>query len=161
MTNKTLRHVPPSAVRIRFRSAKTAGLVHAARIHAALALVLALPVATGGTTPIRRAADAAPSLAEPALSPDGREIAFASGGDIWSRRPRVFYRGPDGAIMAVTAPLGDGTALSKPRIVVANPPFNQAARSLAMTPDASRFVAWSRGEPPVFTLILDWAEKLK
>lgn len=25
-----------------------------------------------------------PSLAEPSLSPDGREIAFASGGDIWT-----------------------------------------------------------------------------
>ena len=25
-----------------------------------------------------------PSLAEPALPPDGKEIAFASGGDIWS-----------------------------------------------------------------------------
>ena len=48
----------------------------------------------------------------------------------------------------------------KPRIVVANPPFNQASRSLAVTPDASRFVAWSRGEPPVFTLMLDWAAGL-
>ena len=30
------------------------------------------------------AARAAPSLGEPSLSPDGREIAFVSGGDIWS-----------------------------------------------------------------------------
>ena len=30
------------------------------------------------------AAGAAPSLSEPSLSPDGREIAFVSGGDIWS-----------------------------------------------------------------------------
>ncbi len=30
------------------------------------------------------AADAVPSLAEPALSPDAAEIAFVSGGDIWS-----------------------------------------------------------------------------
>jgi Tol biopolymer transport system component/C-terminal processing protease CtpA/Prc len=30
------------------------------------------------------AAQAAPSLSEPSLSPDGQEIAFVSGGDIWS-----------------------------------------------------------------------------
>ncbi|MBO9543183.1 S41 family peptidase [Caulobacter sp.] len=30
------------------------------------------------------AADALPSFAEPALSPDGAEIAFASGGDLWT-----------------------------------------------------------------------------
>src|SRR5256886_17121728 len=29
-------------------------------------------------------ADSAPSFAEPALSPDGSEIAFVSGGDIWT-----------------------------------------------------------------------------
>jgi len=42
----------------------------------ALALCTGLP-ATAAVTPL-------PSLAEPALSPDGAEIAFASGGDIWT-----------------------------------------------------------------------------
>jgi Tol biopolymer transport system component len=42
----------------------------------AVALLLALPAANSQV--------AKPSLATPALSPDGREIAFASGGDIWT-----------------------------------------------------------------------------
>ncbi|CAN5256893.1 S41 family peptidase [soil metagenome] len=46
----------------------------------ALAAVLALTAAPGMAAPVV----AAPSLAEPALSPDGTEIAFASGGDIWT-----------------------------------------------------------------------------
>src|SRR5881396_711250 len=37
-------------------------------------------------TPVTNAnvADARPVLAEPTISPDGREIAFVSAGDIWS-----------------------------------------------------------------------------
>ena len=43
----------------------------------AIALLLALPLALAAQTP-------KPSFATPALSPDGKEIAFASGGDIWT-----------------------------------------------------------------------------
>ena len=49
------------------------------RALAALALVLS----TGLAGP-SWAVEARPSLAEPTLSPDGKEIAFASGGDIWT-----------------------------------------------------------------------------
>src|SRR5215208_4935091 len=33
---------------------------------------------------LRAAPDPRPSLAEPSLSPDGREVAFVSGGDVWT-----------------------------------------------------------------------------
>ena len=142
---------------------------------------------TFATRRTERAVDVAANTSSPRWSPDGRWLAYVSdesgapevyvrpiaggasilvstaGGAVPRWRAdghELFYRAPDGAIMGVTAPLGDGAVLSKPRIVVANPPFNQAARSLAVTPDASRFVAWSRGEPPVFTLMLDWAAGL-
>jgi len=52
-------------------------------LRSAFALVLLLPLATRPSSPVPRSAEAAPSFAEPAVSPDGREIAFASGGDIW------------------------------------------------------------------------------
>ncbi|HEX3468435.1 MAG TPA: hypothetical protein VHT05_10185, partial [Candidatus Elarobacter sp.] len=44
-------------------------------------LVSALPVPTGAADV---SSDAAPALAEPAVSPDHAEIAFVSGGAIWS-----------------------------------------------------------------------------
>jgi hypothetical protein len=34
-------------------------------------------------------------------------------------------------------------------------------KSLAVSSDATRFIALGRGEPPLFTLLLDWAEKLR
>ena len=43
-----------------------------------------LAVALFLTLPIANAQVSKPSLATPALSPDGKEIAFASGGDIWT-----------------------------------------------------------------------------
>gem|GEM_PF-104275 len=54
----------------------------------AAALLPAALVAQPPAAPATPAAPAAPaprpSLAEPSLSPDGREIAFASGGDLWT-----------------------------------------------------------------------------
>jgi Tol biopolymer transport system component len=44
-----------------------------------LALLLLAPVAGLSAQPAHK-----PSLSQPALSPDGREIAFVSGGDIWT-----------------------------------------------------------------------------
>ena len=45
---------------------------------------ITLLLATVARAQTRPSAPARPSFAEPAISPDGREIAFASGGDIWS-----------------------------------------------------------------------------
>ena len=49
---------------------------------AAAALIVATPRAVASSAPALAAP--APSFAEPGLSPDHREIAFASGGDIWT-----------------------------------------------------------------------------
>jgi tricorn protease len=48
---------------------------------AAASLLFALPFAA---MPIAQAQQSKPSFATPALSPDGKEIAFASGGDLWT-----------------------------------------------------------------------------
>ncbi|HKP14800.1 MAG TPA: DPP IV N-terminal domain-containing protein, partial [Gemmatimonadaceae bacterium] len=53
------------------------------RLRSAFALVLSLPLATRSSSPFPPSAEVEPPFAEPAISPDGREIAFASGGDIW------------------------------------------------------------------------------
>ena len=50
----------------------------------AWASVSVLVAALGLAGAVGAAAPSAPSFAEPALSPDGAEIAFASGGDIWT-----------------------------------------------------------------------------
>jgi serine/threonine-protein kinase len=121
-------------------------------------------------------------------SPDGRLLAYVSdesgapevyvrrigdrastpvstaGGDAprWRADGReLFYRAPDGTIMSVAMALGDAASPSKPRVAVANPPFSTAAHSLSVTSDATRFVAYGRGEPAVFTLILDWTARMK
>lgn len=48
------------------------------------AAALAALVAFIAATPSALSAQALPALAEPGISPDGSEIAFASGGDIWT-----------------------------------------------------------------------------
>lgn len=50
-----------------------------------LVLAACVALASGGAVAARQAAPAAaPSYAEPGISPDGREIAFVSAGDIWT-----------------------------------------------------------------------------
>ena len=50
------------------------------------ALVLCATVLTAPATGLAAQADieALPSFAEPGISPDGSEVAFVSGGDIWT-----------------------------------------------------------------------------
>ncbi len=45
------------------------------------ALVFVVPFVV---VPLRAAAQSKPSFATPSISPDGKELAFASGGDIWT-----------------------------------------------------------------------------
>jgi len=125
----------------------------------------------------------------PRWSPDGRWLAYVSdesgAPEVYVRRsdgtgvgvlvstaggdaPRwradgqeLFYRVPDGAVMGVGVTLGERAVLAKPRVVAATPPFDQSVRALMVTADGREFIAFGRGEPPVFTLMLDWAEKLK
>lgn len=89
----------------------------------ASALVLAM-LGSGAAAQDGTAA-ALPTLAEPALSPDGRTIAFVSGGDIWevpsaggiahllvsddATEGRPFYS-PDGTRLAFTSTRGGGNA---------------------------------------------------
>src|SRR5207245_1242086 len=47
-------------------------------------LLAAAPLVPAGHPATHLAAPATPALAEPGISPDGREIAFVSGGDIWT-----------------------------------------------------------------------------
>ena len=47
-------------------------------------LLITLSLSSVARAQTRPAAPARPSFAEPAISPDGKEIAFASGGDIWA-----------------------------------------------------------------------------
>ena len=56
------------------------------RRSAALRLVLCLFILSGSFAAKRAEAvmQGRPSLSEPSISPDGREIAFVSGGDIWT-----------------------------------------------------------------------------
>jgi Tol biopolymer transport system component len=62
---------------------------------AAVVALLAVLAATPGLNAHEAAPSAGPSLAEPSLSPDHREIAFVSGGDIWT----VPYAGGDARLL--------------------------------------------------------------
>jgi tricorn protease len=99
-----------------------------ARAAALLLCTLAWPAMAAAQAPAAGAAaqpGPVPSLAEPALSPDGREIAFASGGDIWTvpaeggtarllvtdpaTESRPLYS-PDGTQLAFLSTRGGGNA---------------------------------------------------
>jgi hypothetical protein len=96
-----------------------------------LLLALATPLAHLTPSGLRHAAAAKPALTEPGISPDGREIAFVAGGDIW------------------TVPAAGGEA----RLLVAHP----AAESRPLySPDGSRlaFVSTRTGNGDVYILTL-------
>ena len=76
------------------------------------AVALALVAVLAATTSLNArgaAAAPAPSLAEPSLSPDHREIAFVSGGDIWT----VPFAGGDARLL-VSHPATEGRPLWSP-----------------------------------------------
>ena len=92
------------------------------RIVAALGLAVA---AASGLEPL-------PSFAEPAISPDGREIAFASGGDIWT----------------VPAAGGDARLLVSHAATESRPQWSPDGRRLA-------FVSTRTGGGDIYVLTLD------
>jgi hypothetical protein len=128
-------------------------------------------------------------LARPVWSPDGRLFAYQSdetgaqeiyvrpvdgrreavrvstaGGQApqWRADGRaIFYRAPDGSIMEVSVTRESELRLSTPRIAVAAAPFATTNRSFAVLGNGEQFVTFARGEPPVFTLLLDWQARLR
>jgi eukaryotic-like serine/threonine-protein kinase len=134
-----------------------------------------------------RAWDSPANLSSPRWSPDGRWLAYVSdetggpevyvravsggvatrvssaGGEFpfWRADGReLYYRVPDGAIMAVTVRLGPRLAVSSPSVVLADPPFSRMVRSFQVTPDGQRFVAFGREDPLLFTLVSNWQARV-
>jgi eukaryotic-like serine/threonine-protein kinase len=136
-----------------------------------------------------RAWEAVGNNTVPRWSPDGRWLAYVSdeagepdvyvrpasgrgvavrvstaGGEFprWRDDGReLYYRAPNRAIMVVGMQLGRMAAVSPPRPVVAGLPFSRTVRGFEATPDGQQFVAFGRGDPPVLTLLLDWASRLR
>ena len=135
-----------------------------------------------------RVGDVTGNLSSPRWSPDGHWLAYVSdetgppevyirqlsgsgvpvrvstaGGEfpVWRGDGReLYYRAPDGAIMAVGVRLGPIVTLSPPGVALAAPPFSRMVRSFEVTPDGQRFVAFGREDPLLFTLVLDWPARL-
>jgi Tol biopolymer transport system component len=72
----------------------------------------------------------------------------------------LYYRVPDGAIMAVAVRLGPRLAVSSPTVVLADPPFSRMVRSFQVTQDGQRFVGFGREDALLFTLISNWQVRL-
>jgi tRNA A-37 threonylcarbamoyl transferase component Bud32 len=136
-----------------------------------------------------RAWEAHGNLSSPRWSPDGHLLAYVSdengapevylrpiasssaavristaGGEFpfWRRDGReVYYRAPDGGIMAVGVTLGPKPALSSPTEVLADPPFSRTVRSFEVTPDGERFVGFGREDPLLFTLVTNWPARVR
>ena len=99
------------------------------------ALVLALASSgAGGVTGAQEAAAPAarPSFAEPGISPDGAEIAFVSGGDIWT----------------VPAAGGEARLLVSDEAAESRPLYSPDGRHLA-------FVSTRTGDGDIYVLALD------
>jgi serine/threonine protein kinase/Tol biopolymer transport system component len=135
-----------------------------------------------------RAFEAAGNLSAPRWSPDGRWIAYVSdetgspevyirsvsspnlasrvstaGGEApyWREDGReLYYREPDGSIMAVVVGVGPRLTLSAPSVVLADPPFSRIVRTFEVTPDGQRFVGFGREDPLMFTLVTNWSARV-
>ena len=135
-----------------------------------------------------RAFEAAGNLSAPRWSPDGRWIAYVSdetgspevyvrsaspptlasrvstaGGEApyWREDGgELYYREPDGSIMAVGVGRGPRLTLSAPSVVLADPPFSRIVRTFEVTPDGQRFVGFGREDPLMFTLVTNWTARV-
>jgi tricorn protease len=86
-------------------------------------------VATSGISTQGRAGG--PSLAEPGISPDGREVAFVSGGDVW------------------TAPLGGASAVAH---LLVSHPATESRPLYSPTGQAIAFVSTRTGNGDIYVL---------
>jgi hypothetical protein len=127
------------------------------------------------------------NLSSPRWSPDGHWLAYvsdetggpevyiraisggvatrvsSSGGEFpfWRADGReLYYRVPDGSIMAVSTRLSPRLAVSSAKVVLADPPISKMVRSFQVTPDGQRFVAFGREDPLLFTLMTNWSAKV-
>jgi dipeptidyl aminopeptidase/acylaminoacyl peptidase len=135
-----------------------------------------------------RAWETSANLSSPRWSPDGRWLAYVSdetgapevflrpvsgsgvamrvsnaGGDFpnWRADGReLYYRVPDGGIVAVGVTLNPRPVLTSPRVVLAAPPFSRTARSFEVTRDGDRFVGFGREDPLLFTLVTNWTARV-
>ena len=72
----------------------------------------------------------------------------------------LFYRAPDGSIMAVGVKLGPRLMLSPPSVALTAPPFSRTLRSFEVTPDGKGFVGFGREDPLLFTLVTNWRARV-
>jgi Tol biopolymer transport system component len=72
----------------------------------------------------------------------------------------LYYRTPSRAIMAVSARLDSEISISRPRLAAASPPFSRTVRGFEVSANGEQFIAFGLGDPPVLTLLLDWAARL-
>jgi serine/threonine-protein kinase len=135
-----------------------------------------------------RAWETTANLSSPRWSPDGRWLAYVSdetgapevflrpvtgsgvavrvsnaGGDLPYWRPdgrELYYRIPDGGIVAVSATLGARPVLSSPRVVLAAPPLSRTARWFEVSEDGQRFIGFGREDPLLFTLVTNWTARV-
>jgi eukaryotic-like serine/threonine-protein kinase len=123
------------------------------------------------------------------FSPDGRWLAYQSdesgapeiyirsatihspairvstaGGEAprWGRQGRsLYYRAPNGSIMEVAISIGQSVELGRPVVAVVGAPFTNANRSFAVLDNGQHFLAFARGDAPVFTLTVGWQERIR
>jgi dipeptidyl aminopeptidase/acylaminoacyl peptidase len=136
-----------------------------------------------------RAWEAPGNLSSPRWSPDGSRLAYVSdetgapevyiralsssgvavrvstaGGEFpfWRADGReLYYRAPDGAIMAVGIRLSPKLVLSSPGVVLSSPPFSRTVRSFEATPDGELFIGFGREDPMLFTLVTNWTGRVR
>jgi Tol biopolymer transport system component len=72
----------------------------------------------------------------------------------------IFYRAPNGSIIEVSVVGAPDLRLSTPHVAVAGAPYASTNRSFAVAGNGDEFFSFARTDPPVFTLLVDWRERL-
>jgi hypothetical protein len=72
----------------------------------------------------------------------------------------LYYRAPDGSIMAVKLTLAPRLTVSPPTVALSSPPFSRTLRAFEVTRDGEHFVAYAREDPLLLTLVTDWTARL-